>query len=104
MAGDPARCRGAALGGRGGRSANIDASGPVRERSGPRIALGHAGRQHPRPIRIGVSDPRQPFVGARLWMRRLSWYPRAVMYLSFFGLNEKPFAITPDPRYLYLSE
>jgi general secretion pathway protein A len=26
------------------------------------------------------------------------------MYLSFFGLNEKPFAITPDPRYLYLRE
>jgi general secretion pathway protein A len=26
------------------------------------------------------------------------------MYLSFFDLNEKPFAITPDPRYLYLSE
>jgi general secretion pathway protein A len=26
------------------------------------------------------------------------------MYLAFFGLNEKPFAITPDPRYLYLSE
>ncbi len=26
------------------------------------------------------------------------------MYLSFLGLNEKPFAITPDPRYLYLSE
>jgi general secretion pathway protein A len=26
------------------------------------------------------------------------------MYLSFFGLAEKPFAITPDPRYLYLSE
>ncbi len=25
------------------------------------------------------------------------------MYLSFFGLLEKPFAITPDPRYLYLS-
>jgi general secretion pathway protein A len=25
------------------------------------------------------------------------------MYLSFFGLGEKPFAITPDPRYLYLS-
>jgi general secretion pathway protein A len=25
------------------------------------------------------------------------------MYASFFGLNEKPFAITPDPRYLYLS-
>jgi general secretion pathway protein A len=26
------------------------------------------------------------------------------MYLAFFGLNEKPFSITPDPRYLYLSE
>src|ERR1700731_180552 len=26
------------------------------------------------------------------------------MYLTFFGLHEKPFAITPDPRYLYLSE
>jgi len=26
------------------------------------------------------------------------------MYTSFFGLNERPFAITPDPRYLYLSE
>ena len=26
------------------------------------------------------------------------------MYLSFFGLSEKPFAITPNPRYLYMSE
>jgi general secretion pathway protein A len=25
------------------------------------------------------------------------------MYRSFFGIAEKPFAITPDPRYLYLS-
>jgi general secretion pathway protein A len=25
------------------------------------------------------------------------------MYTAWFGLNEKPFAITPDPRYLYLS-
>jgi general secretion pathway protein A len=25
------------------------------------------------------------------------------MYLQFFGLAEKPFSITPDPRYLYLS-
>ena len=25
------------------------------------------------------------------------------MYRAFFGLNEKPFAITPDPRYLFLS-
>jgi general secretion pathway protein A len=24
------------------------------------------------------------------------------MYLSFYGLAEKPFSITPDPRYLYL--
>ncbi len=26
------------------------------------------------------------------------------MYTTFFGLNEKPFAITPDPRYLFMSE
>src|SRR5271166_3702705 len=26
------------------------------------------------------------------------------MYTSYFGLSEKPFAITPDPRFLYLSE
>ena len=26
------------------------------------------------------------------------------MYASFFGLNEKPVSITPDPRYLFLSE
>ncbi|MEO0974922.1 MAG: AAA family ATPase, partial [Pseudomonadota bacterium] len=26
------------------------------------------------------------------------------MYTSFFGLREKPFSITPDPRFLYLSE
>ena len=26
------------------------------------------------------------------------------MYTSYFGLKEKPFSITPDPRYLYLSE
>jgi len=26
------------------------------------------------------------------------------MYTRFFGLTEKPFAITPDPRYLFLSE
>src|SRR4030095_13394644 len=24
------------------------------------------------------------------------------MYLSFYGLTEKPFSITPDPRYLFL--
>jgi general secretion pathway protein A len=26
------------------------------------------------------------------------------MYTNFFGLNEKPFTITPDPRYLFMSE
>lgn len=26
------------------------------------------------------------------------------MYTEFFGLNEKPFSITPDPRYLYLTD
>jgi general secretion pathway protein A len=26
------------------------------------------------------------------------------MYTNFFGLNENPFSITPDPRYLFMSE
>src|SRR5215510_14009237 len=26
------------------------------------------------------------------------------MYTGFFGLDDKPFAITPDPRYLFMSE
>jgi general secretion pathway protein A len=26
------------------------------------------------------------------------------MYTQFYGLNEKPFSLTPDPRFLYLSE
>ena len=26
------------------------------------------------------------------------------MYTNFFGINEKPFSITPDPRYLFMSE
>jgi general secretion pathway protein A len=26
------------------------------------------------------------------------------MYIRYFGLTEKPFAISPDPRYLYMSE
>ena len=26
------------------------------------------------------------------------------MYTNFFGINDKPFSITPDPRYLFLSE
>ncbi len=28
----------------------------------------------------------------------------SAMYTSFFGLHEKPFSITPDPRYLFMSE
>ena len=28
----------------------------------------------------------------------------AAMYCTFFGLQEKPFSITPDPRYLFLSQ
>ena len=26
------------------------------------------------------------------------------MYLSFFGLQQEPFSIAPDPRFLYLSD
>src|SRR5919197_194373 len=29
---------------------------------------------------------------------------RGHMYASYFGLKEAPFSITPDPRYLYMSE
>jgi len=29
---------------------------------------------------------------------------RVLMYRNYFGLKEKPFSITPDPRYLYMSE
>ena len=25
------------------------------------------------------------------------------MYTAFYGLREKPFALSPDPRYLYLA-
>lgn len=32
------------------------------------------------------------------------WEPVARMYTSYFGIDESPFAITPDPRYLYMSE
>ena len=35
---------------------------------------------------------------------RLATVIDAVMYLSHFGLREAPFTITPDPRYLYMSE
>jgi general secretion pathway protein A len=34
----------------------------------------------------------------------VSDHPQPGMYTSFFGLGEKPFAITPDPRYLFMSE
>ncbi len=30
--------------------------------------------------------------------------PRHVMYTAYFGLTEAPFSMTPDPRYLYMSE
>ena len=26
------------------------------------------------------------------------------MYTQFFGLREKPFALTPDPRFIFLSD
>ncbi len=32
------------------------------------------------------------------------WCQQTWMYLSYFGLTEKPFNITPDPRFLYMSE
>src|SRR5438093_13075777 len=29
---------------------------------------------------------------------------RSAMYAAYFGLTEAPFSITPDPRYLYMSD
>ena len=46
--------------------------------------------------------PRRPRLGSAPRLSLVSSLP--AMYISFFGLIEKPFAITPDPRYLYLSE
>ena len=37
-------------------------------------------------------------------LRTRWYYPSRSCTPAFFGLTEKPFAITPDPRYLYLSE
>jgi general secretion pathway protein A len=35
----------------------------------------------------------------------LYWFQvKKVLYLKFFGLKEQPFGVTPDPRFLYLSE
>src|SRR5688572_762308 len=55
-----------------------------------------SGRQmRPTPLPCNTPPPKRPALPR-------DFTPR--MYLPFFGLNEKPFAITPDPRYLYLSE
>src|SRR5688572_22652867 len=51
----------------------------------------------PTPLPCNTRPPKRPAAQAPN-----AHEPR--MYLSFFGLNEKPFAITPDPRYLFLSE
>jgi len=40
-------------------------------------------------------------MGARPFRRQAQSFG---MYTNFFGLVEKPFAITPDPRYLFMSE
>lgn len=37
-------------------------------------------------------------------MARLALVEIRIVYTEFFGLNDKPFSISPDPRYLYLSQ
>ena len=44
--------------------------------------------------RHGRSDERQGPPG----------YPRPTMYTAFFGLQQEPFSIAPDPRFLYMSD
>jgi general secretion pathway protein A len=59
-----------------------------------------ADRQFPQPLAgfgwLGMARPQG--ASSRFDSAQLS------MYTSFFGLGEKPFAITPDPRYLFMSE
>jgi len=38
------------------------------------------------------------------WQTTAAQFDAAAMYTHFFGLKEKPFSITPDPRYLFMSE
>jgi general secretion pathway protein A len=61
----------------------------------------------------GIAQERQSAIAYFLLLPRppAGWHDPAprkglktLMYASFFGLSEKPFAITPDPRYLFMSE
>ena len=55
--------------------------------------MNHPGGSEPANITLAeYQDPLQRTIAA------------TTMYTSFFGLNEKPFSITPDPRYLFMSE
>ncbi len=49
---------------------------------------------------------RKPFSLA-LWLKPVTLCPTPYagffMYLNFYGFNEKPFELTPDPKYFYLS-
>jgi type II secretory pathway predicted ATPase ExeA len=40
----------------------------------------------------------------KLDAERSEWLGERALYLNFFGLREQPFGVTPDPRFLYLSE
>jgi general secretion pathway protein A len=42
--------------------------------------------------------------GCSLIVHGLSEDLESGLYLNFFGMKEQPFGVTPDPRFLYLSE
>ena len=105
----PARCRSAIAGRRASaicsRSRQADLFYAAAAQG---VAARRGHRRHSGPLRVRRADPGEP---APAPARRHRSAPRLrlvssrpAMYLSFFGLSEKPFAITPDPRYLYLSE
>lgn len=48
---------------------------------------------------VAEMDPARAAAGATPERR-----PQRAMYSQFYGLRESPFALTPDPRYLFLSE
>src|ERR1019366_7172863 len=74
----------------------------------PSTGSAAASEAHCSPAPACCRGPRAAAAGRRRSLRfppRLRLvYPGGAMYTSFFGPSEKPFAITPDPRYLYLSE
>ncbi len=85
------------------------APGPVAEndhRAPPAVERGgRPGAGHPQLLHVGGSIPERPAGRGGWYTRRASkraGFP--TVYESWYGFREKPFNLTPDPKYLYLSQ